>query len=127
MKAKKTVKKQAAGRHGKNTAVKNKESAGVKKQYLKTGNVCNVTFRLPKEAAPGAEVVTVVGEFNNWSLNAAPMKKLKDGTFKTTLKLACGSEYRFRYLIDSSRWENDWCADEYRPNEFGCDDSVIRI
>ncbi|HDH34330.1 MAG TPA: glycoside hydrolase [Nitrospirae bacterium] len=100
---------------------------GVKKQYLKTGNVCNVTFRLPQEAASDATVVTVVGEFNNWDLSDTPMKKLKNGSFTATLKLPCGNEYRFRYLIDSSRWENDWSADEYKQNAFGGEDSVIRI
>ena len=119
MKEKKSVKKQTAKRSKKNSSVEKNERIGVKKQYLKTGNVCNVTFRLPQEAAIEAEVVTVVGEFNEWSLSDTPMKKLKNGSFTATLKLPCGNEYKFRYLIDSSRWENDWCADEYMPNAFG--------
>lgn len=133
MKAKKSVKKKIVKSTTKNKPVKKaepvkkEEAVGVQKQYLKTGDVCNVTFRLPKEAAPDAEVVTVVGDFNNWSLSDTPMKKLKNGSFKTTVKLACGNVFRFRYLIDSSRWENDWSADEYLPNAFGGDDSVIRV
>lgn len=127
MKEKKSVKKKAAKKSKSNSAVKTNGNIGVKKQYLKTGNVCNVTFKLPQEAAPDAAVVTVVGEFNNWSLSDTPMKKLKNGSFKATIKLPCGNEYKFRYLIDSSRWENDWCADEYMPNAFGGEDSVIRI
>jgi 1,4-alpha-glucan branching enzyme len=127
MKEKKTVKKKAAKRSSKNKSKNKSEVIGVKKQYLKTGNVCNVTFRLPQEAAPDAAVVTVVGEFNDWNLSDTPMKKLKNGTFTTTMKLLCGNEYKFRYLIDSSRWENDWCADEYMSNAFGGEDSVIRI
>ena len=127
MKAKKPVKKKAAKRSATNKEVKRKEGIGIKKQYLKTGNVCNVTFRLPQEAAPDAAVVTVVGEFNDWDLSDTPMKKLKNGSFTATMKLPCGNEYRFRYLIDSNRWENDWCADEYKQNAFGGEDSVIRI
>ena len=127
MKEKKLVKKKALKRSKSSKAVKKIESIGVKKQYLKTGDVCNVTFRLPPEAAPDATVVTVVGEFNDWSLSDTPMKKLKNGTFTASLKLPCGNEYKFRYLIDSSRWENDWCADEYKPNAFGGEDSVIRV
>ena len=84
MKEKKSVKKQTAKRSKKNSSVEKNERIGVKKQYLKTGNVCNVTFRLPQEAAIDAAVVTVVGEFNEWSLSDTPMKKLKNGSFTAT-------------------------------------------
>jgi len=100
---------------------------GIQKQYLKTGDLCNVTFQLPKQAAQDAHVITVVGDFNNWNVSETPMKKLKTGDFKVTLKLPRGKEYRFRYLIDANRWENDWCADDYVPNAFGCDDSLIKV
>ena len=103
------------------------ESSGIKKQYLKSHNFCNVTFRLPKEAAPDAQIITIVGDFNEWNLTETPLKKLKTGEFKVTMKLPKGKEYRFRYFIDSNRWENDWEADKYLPNSFGCDDSVVVI
>ena len=38
-----------------------------------------------------------------------------------------GRTYRFRYLIDNERWQNDWAADSYAPNEFGGDDSVLDL
>lgn len=100
---------------------------GIRKQYLKTGELCNVTFKLPKEAAPDAHVITVVGDFNNWNVSETPMKKMRTGEFKVTLKLPRGKEYRFRYFIDASRWENDWCADGYVPNGFGGDDSLVKV
>ncbi len=99
----------------------------LKKQYLKTAAKCKVTFRLPKEAALDANVVTIVGDFNGWNLSETKMKKLKSGDFTCTLELPCNREYRFRYLIDSNRWENDWFADKYIPNAFGSDDSVVVI
>ncbi len=102
-------------------------TAGIKKQYLKSNGSCNVTFRLPKDAAPDAKVVTLVGEFNDWNLNEIEMKKLKSGDFKVTLKLLKNKAYKFRYLIDSKRWENDWYADRYVPNAFGCDDSLVIV
>ena len=55
------------------------------------------------------------------------MQKLKSGEFKATVELPCNREYRFRYLIDANRWENDWAADKYLPNEYGDEDSVIVI
>lgn len=103
------------------------EVTGIKKQYLKSNGWCNVTFRLPKDAAPDAKVVTLVGDFNNWNFTETEMKKLQSGDFKVTLKLHKNTEYRFRYLIDSNRWENDWCADQYVPNLFGCDDSLVIV
>ena len=45
--------------------------------------------------------------------------------FRITMKLEAGKEYRFRYLIDGSRWENDWSADRYVPNRYGTDDSLV--
>ena len=99
----------------------------IKKQYLKSVPQCKVTFRLPKEAAQGAHFVTVVGDFNNWDVAEHPMKKLKNGDFQVTLSLPCNREYKFKYLIDTNRWENDWFADKYVPNEHGSDDSVVIV
>ncbi|MFQ5434503.1 MAG: hypothetical protein ACE5FD_06475 [Anaerolineae bacterium] len=100
---------------------------GIKKQYLKSNGWCNVTFRLPKEAAQDAQLVTIVGDFNDWNLSNIKMKRLKNGDFQLTLKLNRDREYRFRYLIDATRWENDWHADQYVPNAFGCEDSLVKV
>jgi 1,4-alpha-glucan branching enzyme len=101
--------------------------AGTKKQYLKCRPACKVTFKLPKEAATGAKKVTVVGDFNDWNPDAMPLKKARDGSFSITLEMECGRQYRFRYLIDATRWENDWSADRYEPNPFGGEDSVLEL
>ncbi len=45
----------------------------------------------------------------------------------TEVVLGAGRTYRFRYLLDDERWENDWEADSYVPNEFGGDDSVLDL
>ncbi|MEN8264851.1 MAG: isoamylase early set domain-containing protein [Nitrospirota bacterium] len=100
---------------------------GLKKEYLKSTPICNVTFTLPREAVQNARKVTLVGDFNNWSKNATPMKKLKTGDFRLKVKLARKRHYKFRYLVDSKRWENDWKADNYVPNVFGDDDSVVIV
>lgn len=98
----------------------------LKKQYLKTRSVCKVTFKVPKKAAKGAKTISVVGEFNNWDVSANPMKSFKNGGFSTTIDLNRDREYQFRYLLDDTRWENDWTADKYIPSEAGdCDNSVI--
>ena len=118
----KTKKKPAA-----KAKTKTAEPGSLKKQYLKKNPSCKVTFRLPKEAAPDAQVVSIVGDFNNWSITENKMAKLKNGDFKLVLELPCDREYKFRYLIDTNRWENDWFADKYIPNGYGSDDSVLVI
>jgi len=80
-------------------------------------------FRLPHLVA---ESVCVVGEFNDWSHSANPMRRQGD-EFVARIALAPGRTYRFRYLLDGERWENDWSADAYVPNEFGGNDSVIDL
>ena len=82
---------------------------------------------MPKLAAPDAKSVAITGDFNDWNASATLMKKLKNSDFKATLKLPCKREYRFKYLIDDNRWENDWTADKYIPNAFGSDDSVVIV
>jgi 1,4-alpha-glucan branching enzyme len=109
------------------TTKKQQTNNGIKKQYLKSRPMCKVTFRLPKEAAPEAATVAIAGDFNNWNAELTKMKKLKNGDFTRTVELPCEGEFKFRYLIDSSRWENDWCADKYVPNGLGEDDSVVIV
>ena len=97
----------------------------LKKNYSKNGNTCRVTFKLPADV--GAETAHLCGEFNEWSPTKNPMKKLKDGSFSVTLSLVPGESYRFRYLLDGQRWENDWDADTYVANQYGSEDSLISV
>lgn len=83
---------------------------------------CEVTFELPAEV--GASTAHVCGDFNDWSRTASPLTRLDDGSFATVISLRSGHQYRFRYLLDDARWENDRAADDYVSNEFGGDDSV---
>lgn len=71
-----------------------------------------------------ADTVMLVGEFNDWSTAATPMERSAEGGFVATVQLEPGRHYRYKYLVDGSRWENDWQADDYVPNEHGGDDSV---
>ena len=97
----------------------------MKKTYAKSGASCRVTFSIPAEI--GADSVALCGEFNGWDPEKHPLKKRKDGSFSTTISLQPGSSYRFRYWVNNSTWENDWEADDYLPNEFGTEDSVVTV
>jgi len=102
-------------------------SAGIKKEYLKNGKACKVTLRLPRIAATDAKSVCIVGDFNHWNLYANPMKKLKNGNYTVTLEPQPGREYQFRYLIDESKWENDWNADRYVKSPYGDSDNSVVV
>lgn len=97
----------------------------MKKSYTRTKNSCRVTFYLPAEV--GAEHAALCGEFNDWNPAAHPMQRKKDGTFYASVYLKPGSAYRYRFLLDGERWENDWEAEEYVPNEHGSDDSLVHV
>ena len=97
----------------------------LKKNYTKTGKKCRVTFKYPNPEQ--AESAVLAGEFNDWSLEATPMKKLKDGTFSVTVSLDAGRPYRFRYVLDGNIWVNDPGADSYAANEYGEDNSVVAV
>ena len=110
------------------SAIKGKyraEPLGIKKKFIEERNICEVTFRFPREASLQVQKVTVVGDFNNWEKETNPLEKQHNGDFTTTLQLDAGKEYRFRYLIDSHRWENDWHADRYVKGPYDVDDSVV--
>ena len=100
----------------------------IRKQFLKSKPVCKVTFKIPATIGDSAGNAHVVGEFNDWSTSATPMKRLKNGAFTATVDLAPNRSYQFRYLLGQSRWENDPEADGYLPTPFGdSQNSVITI
>jgi 1,4-alpha-glucan branching enzyme len=95
----------------------------ITKTPAKRGATTKVTFELPKDLA--GERVCLCGDFNEWSQDETPMTRRKDGRFSATLTLNQGRSYRFKYLVDGDRWENDPGADLYVDNGFGSKDSVI--
>jgi len=86
----------------------------IKKQYLKTKNICKVTFTV---SAKEAKKVTVIGDFNNWNSEVTHLSKLKNGNFKGTLNLEKNQSYEFKYLIDNN-YTNDEAADSYKWNNY---------
>ncbi len=95
----------------------------LKKTLMASGKKVKVTFELP---ANDVKSVCVVGDFNGWDKDATPLKKRKkDGVWSTSISLPVGQSYQFRYWLDATRWENDWAADDYVPNGFGADNSVL--
>ena len=84
-----------------------------------------VTFTIDPRV--GAQTAVVCGEWNDWSADADVMRRDAEGGFSVTVDLDAGRAYRFRYLLDGQRWDNDWAADAYVCNDFGGDDSVVDL
>ena len=96
----------------------------IKKQFLKSKPVCKVTFTVPAEEAKS---VAVVGSFNEWNVEAMPLKKLKNGSFKGTVDLESGNSYEFKYVVDGE-YINEEAADSFAWSDFaGAENSVLSL
>lgn len=84
-----------------------------------------IVFTLPAEV--GADDVALCGEFNDWSAQDIRLTREADGAWRASVSLEPGRSYRYRYLLDGTRWENSWDADEYVVNPYGGDDSVVVV
>ena len=101
----------------------------LEKKYVKSRNVCKVTFLVPTNELPAdIEVtsITVAGIFNDWDVLAAPMKfSKKKQAYSATLELDPETDYEYRYVINGDLWHNDWAADAYCANHIDSDDNCI--
>ncbi|MGL1889299.1 MAG: isoamylase early set domain-containing protein [Reichenbachiella sp.] len=97
----------------------------IKKQFLKTKDLYKVTWTMDKKTANGAGSVFLSGNFNEWSLEANPMEKLKNGSFKLIMELPKGQEYQFRYLLDNKNWLNEEKADGFTDNQLSNEPNSI--
>ncbi len=93
----------------------------IKKKFFKTKNEAEVTFEYPGEDLSS---VSLVADFTQWQpVNMRYVKK--DKVFRAKVRLPKNETFLFRYLLDGSHWENDHKADEYLPNPYGSDNSVV--
>lgn len=82
-----------------------------------------IIFELP--ASLWAYHVFLVGDFNQWSATATPIRQDRDGVWRTRLDLSVGNRYEFRYLIDG-QWQTDAYADGFVTNPYGTNNSVVK-
>lgn len=95
----------------------------ISKKFLKSKPVCKVTFELE---GIEAQTIVAVGNFNEWNAEATPLKKFKNGKFKTTVDLATDASYEFRYIADGV-YLNDEQADAFKLNEFASENGVLNL
>jgi len=99
----------------------------LEKKYLKSKPICKVKFVAPDAIVEGAKSVTLAGDFNDWNPEETKLRKQKTGKYATTLDLKVGNEYQYRFVVDGKRWENDWSADKYVPNNHTHDENSVVV
>ncbi len=76
--------------------------------------------------APEASAVTVVGDFNDWSLSATPLERAPgDGVWSVTVPLVPG-RYRYAFVVNGAIWRND-PETPAAEDEFGRANSVVTV
>ncbi|MEW6997141.1 isoamylase early set domain-containing protein [Colwelliaceae bacterium BS250] len=91
------------------------------KKFFKTKDEAEVTFEFNRSDVSSA---VLVADFNDWQAVEMKFNK-KTNSFKTKVRLPKGEIFHFRYLLNDTEWENDYKADQYLPNEFGSENSVV--
>jgi 1,4-alpha-glucan branching enzyme len=91
------------------------------KKFFKTKDEIEVTFEFNRSDVTSAELVA---DFNDWQAIEMKFNK-KTQSFKTKVRLPKDGAFHFRYLLNKTEWENDYKADQYLPNEYGSENSVI--
>lgn len=77
--------------------------------------------------APRASAVALVGDFNDWSTSATPMRTAAgDGLWTVTVPLAPG-RYRYGFLLDGAEWVRDPAAPPALDDDFGRPNSVVTV
>jgi 1,4-alpha-glucan branching enzyme len=76
--------------------------------------------------APEARSVSIVGDFNSWSLNAKQLRRRKDGVWWAVLRLSPGV-YQYKFVVDGARWEEDPGNPKQVTNEHGTHNSVCEV
>ncbi|WP_108652400.1 isoamylase early set domain-containing protein [Dongshaea marina] len=101
------------------------------KKFLKSRPEVKVTFEVDPNSVGDAKKVNIIAEFEQWKPIA--LKRLKSGSFKTTLNVPTDKQdqFQFRYqlIMQDGRevYQNDPQADGYIPNEYGEENSVLRV
>ncbi len=92
------------------------------KEELPKFNLTEVSLAF---AAPDAEQVYVVGDFNNWKLDENSLMTAENGIWNKKMSLVSG-RYRYRFVKDGQ-----WLEDPHNPNKamnpYGQMDSFIEI
>lgn len=96
-------------------------------KLLLHGREGTITVRFEIQA-PGAQTVSLAGDFNGWDMNATPLSdENHDGVWTIELPLKAGRVYKYMFVIDGSKWVPDPSARRSIDDGFGGKDSVLDL
>jgi len=76
--------------------------------------------------APRANRVALVGDFNDWDMDATQLRRTAGDLWTVTIPLTAG-RYTYTFVVDGERWVADPSAVSAPPNDFGRPSSVVTI
>jgi hypothetical protein len=88
-----------------------------------TADTVYVRFEL---VAPGAQLVSVAGSFNDWQPDSVRLARGEAGVWSTTLALPLG-EHQYQFVVDGERWMPDPTAYAQVDDGFGGTNSLIVV
>jgi hypothetical protein len=74
-----------------------------------------------------ARRVRVSGEFNGWNPAHGVFCRQPDGSWRLEIDPLAPGRYRYRFLIDDTRWIEDPSHDAKESNPYGSMDSVLIV
>lgn len=93
-----------------------------KKSESKMEELQKVNFSL---LAPGAQNVSLAGDFNDWDVNTHLLQKVSNGTWEVNIDLNPG-KYEYRFVVDGE-WKNDPDCMSFTPNSFGSENCILKL
>lgn len=99
----------------------NERTEMIKKRFFKTKDEVDVTFRT--SLGQDVEGVSMVCDAHDWQ--PIQMKSSGKRNWQLRTRMPVDQVVQFRYLASGGLWFNDDGADEYVPNAFGGDNSVV--
>ena len=75
--------------------------------------------------ASQAREVSLAGNFNNWEHTSMPLKRTKNGTWKTEITLKPG-RYEYKFVVDGN-WIKDPNNSNSSWNSYGSENSMIEL
>jgi hypothetical protein len=102
-------------------------SAAVAPRLLDVGTTTRIEVVRFVLAAPGANDVALVGDFNDWDPAATPLRRTgRTGVWVVDVPLAPG-RHEYGFLINGHEWRPDPAAPRAAENEYGPPNSVVMV
>ena len=77
---------------------------------------------------PTARGVSVVGDFNDWTKDAAPLREQRDGVWTVSVPVPQG-RHEYAFIVHRAQGD-EWVADPYAAtahDEFGTETSIVTV